>query len=132
MVSHRLSGLFSKNATLSITLRIINKSDIALMATGEHFDIYINNNYIASLQQEHKTVLAANSATDITLNANFDPTTLLQQGFAAISKNLNAVTIRIKGKLNVKTSVISVNNIKVDTSMTLAQILAPSNQTSDC
>ncbi len=132
MVNHRLTGLLSKNAQLSITLRITNKSDIDLLATGEVFDIYINNNFVAKLNQSDRHVLARNSSTDITLTANFDPSNLVKQGFAAIAQDFNRVNIRIKGKLNIKTSIISVNNLKVDTSMTLAQIIAPSNQQSTC
>lgn len=132
MVNHRLTGLLSKNAQLSITLRITNKSDIDLLATGEVFDIYINNNFVAKLNQSDRHVLARNASTDITLTANFDASNLLKQGFAAIAQDFNRVNIRIKGKLNIKTSIISVNNLKVDTSMTLAQIIAPSNQQSTC
>lgn len=132
MVNHRLTGLLSKNAQLSITLRITNKSDIDLLATGEVFDIYINNNFIAKLNQSDRHVLTRNASTDITLTANFDASNLLKQGFAAIAQDFNRVNIRIKGKLNIKTSIISVNNLKVDTSMTLAQIIAPSNQQSTC
>jgi len=133
MVNHRLTGLLSKNAQLSITLRITNKSDIDLLATGEIFDIYINNNFVAKLNQSNKHVIARNSSTDITLTANFDPSNLVKQGFAAIAQDFNQVRIRIKGKFNIKTSIISVNNLSIDTSMTLAEILAPSNQqTSSC
>jgi len=132
MVNHRLTGLLSKNAQLSITLRITNKSDIDLLATGEVFDIYINNNFVAKLNQSDRHVLTRNASTDITLTANFDASNLLKQGFAAIAQDFNRVNIRIKGKLNIKTSIISVNNLKVDTSMTLAQIIAPSNQQSTC
>lgn len=132
MVNHRLTGLLSKNAQLSITLRITNKSDIDLLATGEVFDIYINNNFVAKLNQSDRHVLTRNASTDITLTANFDASNLLKQGFAAIAQDFNRVNIRIKGKLNIKTSIISVNNLKVDTSMTLAQIIAPSNQQSSC
>lgn len=132
MVNHRLTGLFSNMAQLSITLRVVNKSDIDLLATNENFDIYINNVFVANMKQSRQTMLARNSATDIVLNASFDPKNLVQQGIAALAQNFNAVTISIKGKLNVKTSLISVNNLKVDTTMTLAQILSPSNQTSNC
>lgn len=132
MVNHRLTGLLSKNAQLSITLRITNKSDIDLLATGEVFDIYINNNFIAKLNQSDRHVLVRNASTDITLTANFDPSNLVKQGFAAIAQDFNRVRIQIKGKLNIKTSIISVNNLSVNTSMTLAEILAPSNQQSTC
>jgi LEA14-like dessication related protein len=114
-------------------LRITNKSDIDLLATGETFDIYINNNFVAKLNQSNKHVITRNSSTDITLTANFDPSNLVKQGFAAIAQDFNQVRIRIKGKFNIKTSIISVNNLSIDTSMTLAEILAPSNQqTTSC
>lgn len=132
MVNHRLTGLFSNSAQLSITLRVVNKSDIDLLATNENFDIYINNVFVANMKQSRRTMLARNSSTDIVLNAAFDPQQLVQQGIAALAQNFNAVSIRIKGKLNVKTSIVSVNNINVDLQMTLAQILEPSNQSSNC
>lgn len=132
MVNHRLTGLFNRTAQLSITLRVVNKSDIDLLVTNENFDIYINNVFVASMKQSRNTMLARNAATDIVLNASFDPQQLVQQGIAALAQNFNAVSIRIKGKLNVKTSVVSVSNLNVDTTMTLAQILSPSNQTSNC
>lgn len=123
IISYKLNGIFTRNASLYLLLKISNNSDIDLQAKSGKFDVYLNNIFIAGVPVTVTETLNAKSSINVPLTAYFNPATVIQQGLQTLVSNPQNVTLTIKGKVSVQSSFIAINNLKINETMLLSDIL---------
>lgn len=132
IVKYTLTGILTKQAALNLVLKITNNSDIDLQANNGKFDVYLNNIYIANVPITITKKLNAKSTIELPLNVYFNPATVIKQGVQSILHDPNNIAITIKGKINVVSNYISINNIKINETIMLSDILKPGNNNNNC
>lgn len=132
MVGYQLQGIATQSASLTITLSIKNNSDINLLARNGNFDIFINDNYIANVPIKVAKTIASNSTIQLPVTAYFNPKEVIKKGLQAIVSSGSNARVTLRGSIGVISNVIAVNNIKVDQTLTLNEILQSTNSPSKC
>jgi LEA14-like dessication related protein len=132
IVSYTLSGVLTKQASLSVMLQITNNSDIDLQAKNGNFDIYLNNVFISKVQVPITQALNKHQTIQLPLTAYFNPGTVITQGLQSLLSNPSNVRLTIKGKVSVMSSIIAINNLKIEETILLQDILKPSSSNKKC
>lgn len=123
IVNFRIHGLLTKNASLELIIKITNNSDIDLMANNGKFDVFLNQTKISTIPVPITKKLDARSFIEVPLNIRFNPALVIQQGMQALISDPKNVVVSVKGKINVVSSGIAFNNIKIDETMLLSEII---------
>lgn len=132
MVSYQLNGILTRNASLVIKLQVSNNSDIDLQAKNGKFDIYLNDTFISTVPIAITQTLRAHSTISLPITAYFNPATVIKEGFQSLIQDPNNIAISIKGKISVLSSVIAINNLKIDKTIMLSEILTSNNSNQTC
>jgi LEA14-like dessication related protein len=132
VVLHEL-GL--KKVRMTVLTKIQNKSDITINITQQKYDIYVNKLLAANFQTNKPIQLLANTETILPIEIEFNPTDLLQKGVKDIQNLLvdkSKLIITTKGVLTVGAGIVNIKNLPVETSMTLAEMMAPLPDADPC
>lgn len=126
-VGYSFQNFSFSNATLVVTLAIKNTSSIGLVIKSTNLKAYINDVFVSNINTNENTLIAANSTNSINLLINFNPASVVSTSVTEFFKTQDALKITVQGSLSVLSSYVLISNIKVDESMTLADILKPSD-----
>jgi LEA14-like dessication related protein len=131
-VIHKL-GL--NDALITIMLRVKNLSDIDVKILNQNYDVLINDIYVTNIKNSQEVLLRAGTASILELNIQFSPMQLVKMGLKNIETllfNKEKMLITIKSNLSVGSSFIFMNNIEFVTKQSLAEYLAPSDESFVC
>lgn len=129
VVKYSLAGVLTKQASLTLTLQVTNNSDIDLQAKKGSFKIYLNDVFISDVPVTITKVVKAHSTVEIPLVAYFNPVALVKQGLQTLLNSPDNIKIRVAGKVNVTSNYIAINNLKIDETLLLSEILQPKQNT---
>jgi LEA14-like dessication related protein len=108
----KVNKISLNNIDLNLLLNFENKSDIAFDIKNQTYDVYLDNIFIAKLQNQSVTKIKAKSTNDLGLNVKFDPTKVLKKlsgGTVELLTNLDKIILKIDIKLKVKIWFFNVN-----------------------
>jgi LEA14-like dessication related protein len=129
-LSYRFEHIGLKYVSLIVQLQLKNNSDINLKILSGNFDSYINDVFVTNIKTAQAN-LPAHATSVINLKIEFDPGKVLKMAIASLLNSPENIKVRIKGYVTAVSSAIILSNIKIDESITLAEILSPSTST-DC
>lgn len=132
LINYQLNGLLTRNATLTVMLQVSNNSDIDLQAKNGNFDVYLNGIFISHVPIAITQTLKAHSTIQLPITAYFNPATVIKEGFQSLITDPTNIAISIKGKISVMSSVIAINNLKIDKTIFLSEILNSTNSNQTC
>lgn len=131
-VVHSL-GLDSVKITLFF--KIVNDSDLTIAISDMDFGIYVNKMFITKIKKPDVQLLYSKSDAIIKLDFEFNPKDLLRAGLTNIAPVLyekEKLVITTKGTFSAKTGAIKLNNFPFEESITLKELLAPSEIPKKC
>lgn len=123
ILSYQLGGILTKQASLSVLLQITNNSDIDLQGKNASFDICLNDAFISKVEVPLTQALMAHKTITLPLTAYFNPALVVKQGLQSLLYDPKNVRLNIKGKVTVLSSIIAINNLKIDETIRLSDIL---------
>jgi LEA14-like dessication related protein len=124
-----------ESVELTLLLKLMNRSDLAITVGKQKYLIYVNDMYVATVSKEQGFAWASQSTKTLPLDIVFNPQELLKTGVQNIVALLGDKTkfkITIKGIITAKSGIISVSNLTFDTTYTLAELLAPTPDILEC
>lgn len=127
----RFEKIGLRYARLVLGLRVINKTDIDFTITNEKFDVYLNGAFVSSIRQASNKPLLKNTPVDLQLLIEFDPLAVLRGAAQSMIQNQGNVLVQLKGRITVRSKYLVLNNIKINESFSLAEIMKPGGQTNN-
>ena len=119
---------------ITLMVRIENKSDLTVKLTKQHYNVYINNMQVASFYNENPVKLVSHSTQTLPIDVNFNPSDLLKKGITNITDLLgdkSKLIIGIRGSLTITSGIAKVDNLPVETSMSLKEMMTVNPATTD-
>ena len=124
-----------ESVELTLMLKLMNRSDLAIMIGKQQYMIYVNGTYIATVQKTEGFSWASGATVTLPLDIVFNPQDLLKGGVSNIVALLGDKTkfiITIKGVITAKSGIVSISNLKFETTYTLAELLSPTPDILEC
>lgn len=137
---YAISGAIIKKISLdvvkfTILLKIQNRSDITLNLGRQEYLIYINEIYVTKVTYTEPKKLVSKTSETFPINVEFNPKDLLKAGLQNIQNIIfdkSKLIIGIKGKINAKAGLVSVNDLTIEYNLSLAEMLEPSPENEQC
>lgn len=119
----------------TITLNYMNKSDLSIELTKQHYDIYFNGMLAITISSNVRTKIGSHQTAPLDLNIKFNPKDLLVAGLKNLDQIIldrDSIKIGIKGKFSAQAGIVTVNNISYDEEMTIGEMLHPTEPSAPC
>lgn len=120
---------------MTIMVKLKNRSDITIELGDQSYDVFINDYYISTIKYTKPASWVSKSSVTFPLDLEFAPKDLLKAGLKNIQEfvtDKNKIIIKIVGFVNAKAGVISIKDLKFEYEMSLAELLAPSEEIEAC
>ena len=121
--------------SITIMVKLKNRSDITIELGDQSYDVFINDYYISTIKYTKPATWYSKSSVTFPLDIEFSPKELLKAGLKNIQEFItdkNKIIIKIDGFVNAKAGVISIKDLKFNYEMSLAELLAPSEEIEAC
>lgn len=112
------------DARLIVTIEITNTSDIDFIIKGGNFNVSLNDIPVATVITTG-AVLPKHLPASIDLQIDFNPTDVFKTAIPALITNPGNIKITVDGTVTLLSNFLILNKLKVNQSMTLAEIMAP-------
>lgn len=123
------------NVKITLFFKVVNESDITLELSDMNFNIYVNKMFITNIKRTQPQILYSKSDTIIKLDFQFNPKDLLRAGLTNISPIIydkEKLVITTKGTFSLKTGIVKLRRFPFDESVTLKELLSPSEGEKKC
>jgi LEA14-like dessication related protein len=124
----QLNKISTSIISLTILLKIQNKSSFSLLIAGYDLHIYINNLHVANIRSVKEELIANNAISDLSLQINFNPTDVFQiKDIALIATQFmtdkSKILIKISGTFTAKMNFIKIKR-PIEFNMSLAEMMS--------
>ena len=113
--------------SVNLFLKLMNESDIPLTVQGYEFDIFVNGKPLSTASWAGNVNVESGKSTLFPIRINLDLKQFAQSGLKSLlvfMQNLKSpLGLLIKGKVSVKTSFATVNNLPVEQTFDLGKLL---------
>jgi LEA14-like dessication related protein len=123
------------NVKITLFFKVVNESDITIEVSDMDFSIYVNGMYITKIAKKEPQILYSKSDVIIKLDFEFNPKDLLRAGLtniAPIIYDKEKLVVNTKGTFSLKTGMVKMRNHPFDESITLKELLSPSEKPDKC
>jgi len=120
---------------LTLMMKILNRSTVPVTIKKQSYNIYVNDMLVSQIRKDDIFTLEPRQSKTIALEVSFNPMDLLKAGLQniqAIIGDKNKLIIRTEGTVTAKTGMVGVKNMKIETTMSLAELLAPTPMDDPC
>lgn len=115
---------------ITVYIELFNKGDFSVDVTGQDYNVYVNDKFVSNITSADAVHIKGNGTTILPLRITFNPQQILSAAILNIGSIMNdksKVIISVKGKLSASAGLIKLNNLPLDFSMSLAEIMQSSN-----
>ena len=115
-----------ESTTLTLFGRVTSKLDMPITVYRQQYEVFINDKKVGGILSKARFELPAHGYSDISIPVEFSPKEILNITWQNILKgglDINKINFRVKGTMGVATALILLNNVPLDVSFTLADIL---------
>lgn len=125
------------NIDLDIILNIKNNSKIDMAVTGYDLQLYVNDKYVSTIKSYKNQIFSAGKKEPLRLRLLFNPKEVLKNvinfnNILSFAIDKSKIIIKVSGYFSVNAGGVQVDNYPISISSTLAEILAPSPETTKC
>ncbi len=120
---------------ITLFFKIVNKSDISVEISNAIFNIYVNKMFVSKIVKSNKQLLKSGGETILMVDVDFNPQDLLKAGVNNISPLLtdkDKLVIGIKGSFDAVAGIIKLKSFPIEESITLKELLTPSDTPKKC
>jgi LEA14-like dessication related protein len=137
---YAMSGAVIKKFTLnqiSLTLmiKLKNNSDITVELGEQNYNVYINDYYVGTVKYTKPATWYGKSVLTFPVDVEFQPQDLLKAGMKniqALIADKSKIIIKIEGFVNAKSGILNIKDFKFDYTMSLADLLSPTEPSLSC
>jgi len=130
--SYKLQYFGLNRAVIKITFKVKNTTGISFTIHKQSYKVYVNNREVANVLATEDMQLNAYSEAFPSIVVEFSPKDAIRNSLAEILSTGKQTAIRVVGKLSLKSGMLFYNNLKVDTTTTLYEILNDTSETIPC
>jgi LEA14-like dessication related protein len=108
----KINKISLNNIDFNLILNFENKSDISFDIKSQKYDIYLNNVFIAKVENQSINKINAKAVSQIGLNVKFDPSAALKKlgtGALDLLANSDKIMLKVDVKLKVKLYMFTIN-----------------------
>ena len=130
-----IHALGLNNVKITLFFKIVNKSDISVEISNAVFNIYVNKMFVSKVLKSKKQLLKAGDETILMVDVEFNPQDLLKVGINNISPLLtdkDKLVITTKGSFDAVAGMIKLKSFPFEESITLKELLTPSDTVKKC
>lgn len=127
IVDYRFQSLGLQTSRLMLTLLIKNKTNFDFLIKSEKLNVSINGIKVSEVSNKKRNEIKAGSDNTINIVIDIDTAMLIRNGLNILSQSPNNIQINIEGKLTVVTSGVLLNNIHINETVSLSDILKPTS-----
>jgi LEA14-like dessication related protein len=123
------------NISITLFFKVVNESDITLTLSDMKFNIYVNEMYVTSIFKKEPQILYSKSDAVIKLDFQFNPKDLLRAGvlnIAPIIYDKEKLVVKTKGTYSLKTGIVKLKDFPFEDTITLKELLTPSDTPKKC
>lgn len=131
IVNVKINSISTGNISLVLYAELINKGDISAVVKNQHYDVFLNNVIVSTIDSRNEIHVNSNGKTILPININFSPDKTLSIGLANLSNLLidrAKVVLEIKGYLSLTSGPITLNNFLVNIKYTLQELIDMSKE----
>lgn len=104
-----LSNVSINSADLNVTLSVTNNSDIGFLVVRQHFEVYIKDTLVSTINKLEQIRIPAKSTVNTDLTAKFNPVQVI-----GVALGGGGITGRIQGNISVVSGYLAINNIPIN------------------
>ncbi len=122
----KVHSMSFKKVSLTLFLEFWNKSNLSIDLISQKYKVYLNGVEAAKLGNNKTVKIKPKAKTIIPLNVTFDLSKLLKLSWSnleAILRDKSKIKIRTVGSIEIKSSLLFVNNFPIDFTYTLQDLL---------
>lgn len=117
-------------ADINIKLKMKNKAHVGYAIKSQQYEMYINNSFVGTIENNNQIFIAPQSTTDVWLNIKFNPLHVANISWDTIKDLIvkgGDLRIKLKGKAKIKKGIFTFN-YPLNESFTLKELLQPSEE----
>ncbi len=125
---YKIIGASAKAVGMEIYLNILNKSNLDVTVTGYDIDVFLDNRFVAKIQDIAHQLIRSEAKSRLVLPVNFAPKDLFKgikvfQFIKNIAFQPENIVIKLSGTLSVKGgNLVTLKNLPVDYTATLREL----------
>lgn len=126
VVGAQIGTLSTKSIKIVLDVELDNAGDISATVSNQHYDIYLNNIQVSTIDSADIIHINSNGATIIPINIDLAPDKILKigtQNLADLLTDRSKIVLDIIGYLSVKTGPVSLKNYPISVKYTLQQLI---------
>lgn len=136
MGSFKILKTSPTNVTISLVAKVKNKSDLNSLAIfGQHYDIYLDEQLISSIDSTDTIKLLAGVLIDIPLLISFNPQDVFGGNLTSYLKIATApdtTKIRVVGYANVGIFGVKLYQLPIEVDYSITEMMAPTPPSAPC
>lgn len=129
---YKLQNFGLNYAKIKITFKVKNATDVGFVIHKQAYKVFINNYEVANILTTEDMKLPAQSEVYPSIEVEFSPKQFIKSSLSELLKTGSKTNIRVVGKLSLKSGILFYNNIEVDTTTTLYEVLNDTSETTPC